>query len=180
MTIRELRILPPFAIGRLGSAPEPMVNYAMEDDPENPLGYRRIAGAPTLIVDPRSGEIRECIDCPEVTFKDGDRIRPVAPFLEVYADVGQGELVPLTLDLLREHGLDAKNVEWRARVANRKVFRRTEDRGDIVSAKTDWFSNHVSHRLTGTSRNFLDGASIDFGGVRYIKPNRDFPGIRRA
>ncbi len=45
MTIRELRILPPFAIGRLGSAKEPLDNYTIEDDPNHPLGFRRIRGA---------------------------------------------------------------------------------------------------------------------------------------
>jgi hypothetical protein len=30
LTIKELRILPPFAIGRLGSASEPMDNYSFE------------------------------------------------------------------------------------------------------------------------------------------------------
>ena len=34
MSITELRILPPFAIGRLGSADRPLDNYTVEDDPE--------------------------------------------------------------------------------------------------------------------------------------------------
>ena len=58
MTIRELRILPPFAIGRLGSAKEPLDNYTIEDDPNHPLGFRRIRGAETLFVDETTGEIR--------------------------------------------------------------------------------------------------------------------------
>ena len=32
MTIRELRILPPLAIGRLGSAPEPLDNYTVDKE----------------------------------------------------------------------------------------------------------------------------------------------------
>ena len=43
-TIKELRILPPFAIARLGSADDPMDNYTIElDAPANqdrPLGYQ--------------------------------------------------------------------------------------------------------------------------------------------
>jgi len=60
LTIKQLRILPPFAIGRLGSASEPMDNYSFDPDidPDHPLGYRRIKAQPTLIVDKRSGEIR--------------------------------------------------------------------------------------------------------------------------
>ena len=33
-TIKELRILPPFAIGRLGSAPDPLDNYTIETEVE--------------------------------------------------------------------------------------------------------------------------------------------------
>jgi hypothetical protein len=76
MTIRELRILPPFAIARLGSAPEPLDNYTIANDPNDPLGFRQIVGAPTLVVDETSGEIREQRVSENVTFKQGDRIRP--------------------------------------------------------------------------------------------------------
>ena len=41
MTIKELRILPPLAIGRLGSAPEPLDNYELEVPEKDPLGFRR-------------------------------------------------------------------------------------------------------------------------------------------
>ena len=61
MTIKALRILPPFAIGRLGSASEPMDNYSfdLDIDPtsEKPLGYRQIKAQPTLIVNENTGEI---------------------------------------------------------------------------------------------------------------------------
>jgi hypothetical protein len=179
MTIRELRILPPFAIGRLGSAAEPLDNYTIEGDRENPLGFRKIVGAPTLVVDETSGEIRERRVSKEVTFKQGGCIRPVAPFLEVFAVVGEDHLEPLTLDLLHRNGLKQTDVSWRTRVANRKIFRRTDDPKDVVSATTDWFSNHAPHRLLGGCRNFIsDDSFIDFGHVRYIKPNDKFPEIR--
>ena len=59
--IKQLKILPPFAIGRLGSADEPMDNYTIDlaaatDEPE-PLGYRKLKPLETLIVGERSGEI---------------------------------------------------------------------------------------------------------------------------
>ena len=55
--IKELRILPPFAIGRLGSAEDPLDNYTIATETEGPLGYRTIVPAETLIVDEASGEI---------------------------------------------------------------------------------------------------------------------------
>ena len=77
MTILELRILPPFAIGRLGSAPEPVDNFAMVESEEHPLDYRRVVPQETLIVDDTTGEIAESRKPDSISFKDADgRIRP--------------------------------------------------------------------------------------------------------
>jgi hypothetical protein len=179
MTIRALRILPPFAIGRLGSAPEPLDNYTIEDDPDHPLGFRRIKGAPTLIVDEATGEIRESRVVPNPDFKQGERIRPVAPFLEVFALTDDDVLKPLTLDLLRRHDVDETKIAWRVVVANRKVVRRTDNEDDLVQADSDWFSHHGPQQLKGHCENFIaPSAFIDFGHVRFIKPTPQFPEIR--
>jgi hypothetical protein len=176
MSITELRILPPFAIGRLGSADRPLDNYTVEDDPENPLGFRRIVGAPTFEINEK-GRITRVHTPKEVVFKDGERIRPVAPFLEVFAVTGRSTLRPLTLELLERHGLAAAHVSWRVEVANRKVARRTGDRRDEVKAEIE-FSDHEPQPLKGTCPHFVAGASIDFGSVRYIRSTTEFPGIR--
>ena len=179
MKIRELRILPPMAIGRLGSADEPVDNYTVEDDPDDPLAFRRIKGEETLVVDEYSGEIREVRTPETVTFKEGGAIKPVAPFLEVFAVTGGGDLVPLDLALLEKTGLTEADVEWRVAVANRKVERRTQDKNDIVSADTGWFSTHDRHQLRGHCGNFVSKESfIEFGHVRYIRPTDAFPEIR--
>ena len=183
MTIKELRILPPFAIGRLGSASEPMDNYSFDlgIDPasEEPLGYRQIKAEPTLIVNENSGEIESERTPATLEFKRSGKIRPVAPFLEVFAVTDNDQLVPLTLDLLREHGLTAEDVSWQVTVCNRKVVRRTEDEHDLVHAKIEWFSNHQNHTLRGKCDHFVaEEASVNFGWVRFIKPNHQFPEIR--
>jgi hypothetical protein len=117
---------------------------------------------------------------PTLTFKQAGRIRPVAPFLEVFAITGDGALRPLTLDLLRRNGLDASRISWRVAVANRKVFRRTNEKRDIVAAKTRWFSDHDPRQLRGFCGNFVRPKTdfIDFGHARFIKPTRQFPEIR--
>src|SRR5262245_46008151 len=125
MTIRELRILPPLAIGRLGSAPEPLDNYTVDDDPDHPLGFRTIKPARTFIVDPATGEITGTHTPESIVFKQEGRIRPVAPFLEVFAVTGDNTLEPLTLELLRKDGLGPNDISWNVVVANRKVRRRT-------------------------------------------------------
>ena len=74
MTISELRILPPFAIGRLGSAKEPLDNYTIENNPDEPLGYRRIVCAETLTVDETTGEIVSKGIPHTIEFKSGGKI----------------------------------------------------------------------------------------------------------
>jgi len=182
MSIRSLRILPPLAIGRVGSAAQPVDNYTLEDDPEHPLGFRRIRGAATLLVDETSGEIREQTVPQDLTFKIDGKIRPVAPFLEVFAVLAKprgDSIEPLDQSLLARLGIATAKIEWRVSVANRKVLRRTGKKHDLVAADTGWFSDHGSHVLQGRCRNFVRAEDfIDFGQVRFIAPNAAFPGVR--
>ena len=178
MTIKSLRILPPLAIGRLGSADEPMANYTIDLDPDQPLGYRAIVPRRTLVVDERSGKIKEISASPAPIFKKDGKIWPVAPFLEVFAVTERDELEPLTARLLQRHGLRVEDISWRVRVANRKVVRRTNDPADLVEAKVK-IENHAIHTLKGHCANFVtENAFVDFGRVRFIKPNKKFPEIR--
>lgn len=184
--IKGLRILPPIAIGRFGSAEEPVDGYTLEDDPDDPLGHRRIAPETTLLVNPVTGAIEEARAAERGDgdaalgrlFKDQEgRIRPVAPFLEVFGLDAEGRLVPLTGSLLAESG--GLELAWRARVANRKVYRRTGDENDIVRADTGWISDHERHELKGHCPNFVsDEAYIGFGHVRFIAPTDRFPEFR--
>jgi hypothetical protein len=180
MTICALRILPPFAIARLGSAPEPVENYTIQKDRDGPLAFRRIVGATTLRVDDTTGEICDSYVPTTVAFRQGRRIRPVAPFFEVFAQIeGEEQLKPLTLELLEDHGLRVDAICWCVRVANRKVMRRTGDDNDLVEADTGWFWDHNVKLLEGHCNNFIArDRFITFGQVRYIRPNRAFPEIR--
>ena len=172
--IRELRILPPLAIGRLGSAPEPLDNFTMVENDEHPLDYRRIVPQETLRVDPKTGAISGSHTPKDITFKDNGRIRPVAPFLEVFARVDRSKTwQPLTVGLLKQHGCTVKDLSWQVSVANRKVGRRTSNPNDAVLAETGWFSSHAPQHLKGHCANFISPKRfIDFGSVRFIKPTR--------
>ena len=187
MTIKALRILPPIAIGRLGSAAEPLVNYEIEGDPQHPLDLHRLKGATTFVVDSATGGIvdsfiPETVSFKEVRTTDGvtsEHIRPVAPFLEVWALVDREKWVPLTTDLLLANSLTPVDVKWQVSVANRKVARRTANPDDEVSAKTAPFSTHTPQRLDGHCPNFISaGQAIDFGRVQYLKPTAQHPEIR--
>ena len=191
MNIRELRILPPFAIGRLGSAKKPQDNYTIDDDPEQPLGYRKIVPVQTLNVDEKTGKIESKTVPDTIVFKIDGKIRPVAPFLEVFAVLENPQekeaspkkedpekLVQLDLELLEKIGASPASIEWRVSVANRKVMRRTENPDDMVVADTGWFSDHEKHVLKGTCNNFVPGGFIDFGHARFIYPEDPFGQIR--
>jgi|GEM_PF-268119 len=179
--IVELRILPPLAIGRLGSAQTPLDNFSIEMDSKETLGYRRIVPAPTLHVDDATGAISSTTVPSSIEFKTKDQqIRPVAPFLEVWArEEGAVDFVPLTVELLSANGLGPQDVEWTVRVENRKVERRTGDPDDRVQAKAGPFTSHDKQALRGTCRNFRTQEHvIAFGNVRYIKPTPSHPEIR--
>src|ERR1022692_211771 len=176
--ITELRILPPLAIARLGSSPTPLENYDLEL-PEDPLGFRTIRPAETLIVDNSSGEVSGSKIPDKIVFRDSDRIRPVAPFFEVFVRIGDGELQPLTIRLLTEYGLSPADVKWSVEAGNLKVFRRTGNEKDRVKAELNSISDHGSHALEGKCNHFVSKDTfLPLGSVRYIRPNGTYPEIR--
>jgi len=178
--IKELRLLPALAIARLGSSLSPMDNYDAVVDPQDPTGYRILRPAETLAVDPAIGEVTGRRIPESVQFRDEHRqIRPVAPFLEVWVRFeDDGPLTPLMKRHLDDLGLSPASVQWRVRVANHKVFRRTRKDDDKVEADTGAFSDHAIKELRGTCNNFKAGKFIPFGAARYIQPNDTFPEVR--
>jgi hypothetical protein len=173
--LQQIRLLPPLAISRLGSSPEPVNNYDLVIPDDQPLGYRRIESAPTLIVDESTGRITAREEKLPVTFKDEQgRIRPVAPFIELW---GRGddedEWVHLTAD-----DLAGAEIRWRVHVANIKAFRRTGDPDDRIEASTGWFDDHTRRELRGESKNFLPDKYIPLGHIQFIDPTSEFPEIR--
>jgi hypothetical protein len=179
MAIQQLRILPPIAIGRLGSAPTPLEAFELQFSEVRPLDFRRIVPRETLQIDPESGAIAGSYVPESIRFKEEDgRIRPVAPFLEVFALIETGNLVPLTLDLLKEEGLSLGALSWSVEVGNIKVFRRTGDPNDKIRASLSGIRDHQSHPLLGKCANFLPGKTLPLGEVRFIRPTPEFPQIR--
>ncbi|MBF4519398.1 hypothetical protein IRZ71_23900 [Flavobacterium sp. ANB] len=186
MKIIELRILPPIAIGRLGESNEPMEAYDLELSKEKPLDYREIVPKTTLSVDPVTGEIK-AHNPVNIKFKEVSslanrkgKIHPVSPFLEVFAvtDQNKDELVPLTEALLVQAGLSLKDISWDVDVANIKIFRRTTDVNDKMTAKITNITSHESKPLLADCNNFLPGKKLPLGSIQYIKPTKDFPELR--
>ncbi|WNG20854.1 hypothetical protein [Cystobacter fuscus] len=179
MAITEIRILPPLAIGRLGDSETPLEAYELRVSEKDPLGYRQIHPEQTLVVNSTTGEIEHSYVPEVIRFKDDGRIRPVAPFLEVFVRRGdEADLVPLTLDILTEEGLSPADVHWSVHVANIKVERRTGQPADRIKAILEPFNDHAAHPLLGRCDNFHPGKTLPLGSVRYIKPTANFPEIR--
>src|SRR2546422_571125 len=112
--IKEIRILPPLAIGRFGSSPEPLENFTVEV--VDPLGFRQIVPAPTLMVDDATGAVTETTPDRKGTVRLRDAkglIKPLAPFLEVWARFEDGGVFePLTKNHLADLKLKPSDLRW--------------------------------------------------------------------
>ncbi len=179
--ILNIRIFPPLAIARLGSSPDPMDNYDLLPA-DDITGYRKLVPAASFQV---SNNTISGIQTPaSVQFRDSNnRIKPVSPFLEVWAileidGVEADEFEQLTKDHLSELGLSDSDLSWRVNVGNLKAFRRTGDSNDKIIASTGPFNNHQTQVLSGECANFKAAKNIPFGNVQYIEPNDNFPELR--
>lgn len=179
--IKEIRLLPALAIGRLGSADEPMHNYDAVL-PVDPNGYRQLKPAETLVIDPMTGSVAGAVTPAAVQFRDGaGRIKPVAPFLEVWARfTDEGPFEPLTITTMAALGLTPSAIKWEVEVANLKMFRRTGDSADRITARLNatQLATYARQELLGRADNFHTVRTISFGYAHAIFPTSEFPEIR--
>lgn len=197
--IRSVFFLPPLAIARLGGAPTPMDNYEWVEDPT-------IHGAARNVIEPRTTlEVRQdgtiWPSMPSLLrFREHGRLRPVAPFLELWATVvygvddpethqaagsappryapGDTRDVPLTQVLLRRAGADLANVAYTVRVGNRKAARRSGVESDAFYASVKvGGQDHDPHPLLahsvpqpGSEPLVLPDYPVPLGSFRVIKP----------
>lgn len=181
MPILELRILPPVAIGRLGAAAEPLDAFDLEVDPDQPMDYRRIVPRPSLKIDPVSGEVARCHVPEKIRFKDENRkIRPVAPFLEVYARTSEQPdvLQALTVQMLQAENLSLDALHWDIDLGNIKIYRRTNNVDDKIHASVQGLKDHQRYAMEGHCSNFYPGKKLPLGFVQFVKPTAEFPEIR--
>lgn len=128
---------PPMAIARVGRSPEPMDAYgwAIDENPHRGV-QTKIVPALSLRLSSETGDghwphklVAEMPD--RITFKDAKgRIRPVAPFFEVWArvqdDDGSIVAVPLTKSLLTARKADLSDLVFTVDAGNRKAQSRTK------------------------------------------------------
>lgn len=116
--------LPPLAVARVGGSDTPLASFNWETGRTITDANRTIiTPAVTLDVLP-DGALRPYLPN-SIHFQDRGRLRPVAPFFELWAMVGEADAVPVTLGLLDKLGLSLESVTYKITVANRKAQRRT-------------------------------------------------------
>jgi hypothetical protein len=185
--IQSVFIDPPIAVARLGGSNAPQDAYLWVESPDPRMdGDTTLFPTWSLTVLP-DGSV-EPNKPSELIFRDGALIRPVCPFFEVWARVGEpggvARDVPLTPKLLAQFGVDPSALTFRIDAHNLKAARRTGKR-DLgfgtfppVEIKGD---NHSPVVLFAVSPPGADPAmipkerNIPLGSVQVLrsKPNPD-------
>jgi hypothetical protein len=132
-TIRSIFINPPIAIARLGGSSVPQDAYLWVKSLD-PRADGETALFPTWSLTVRAdGSALPSVPT-ELILRDGALVRPVCPFLEVWALLGEDgsnpdswREVPLTTSLLAEQGASEANLTFRIDAHNLKAARRTID-----------------------------------------------------
>jgi hypothetical protein len=194
--IRSIFIDPPIAVARLGGSNTPQDAYLWVESPD-PRSDGETTIAPTWSLTVLSDGSVEPKKPDAVVFRDGPLIRPVCPFLELWALMGEPGSAPdtwteapLTPALLAQHGVDESAITVRVDAHNLKAARRTANANlgfgtfPPVEIKGD---NHDSIVLFGVSPAgarppmIPKGRNIPLGSVQIMRsrpnpPNADFSG----
>jgi len=173
-TLVELFFNPPMAIARVGASPTPLDSFEWRTSP-GPHGGVQTTIAPALSFELQAdGRLRPFMPS-EIRFKEDDgRIRPVAPFFELWARLqrpqdGTLEEAPVNLALLHELGLTLRHVAVEVTASNLKAARRTGDWACGFTARAEIAGDdHAAHRLLAFSRHTS-------GQPPLVSPERPIP-----
>ncbi|NRR29846.1 hypothetical protein HSX11_06570 [Oxalobacteraceae bacterium] len=182
--LQEIFVDPPMAIARLGASRIPLDAFVWSEA-AGPRGSDDTTLMPrwTLDVQP-DGTVQPRMP-KRLTFRDGEHIRPLCPFFELWAKVGEAgsdrstwQAVPLTPALLKEFGGAPSDLVLHFNAVNSKAARRRND-PDLrfgtfppVSLRGD---QHAALAISGSSppdaaRPLLqDGRSIPLGSLRFLR-----------
>src|SRR5882724_3399485 len=129
--IQRLFTNPPIAIARLGGSTAPQFAYRWVESP-NPRSKGETTIEPDWSLVVQSDGTVEPRMPTSLAFRDGALIRPVCPFIELWASVGEPgsnpstwREVPVTLDLLTTNQVPLNGLKITVDAKNLKMFRRT-------------------------------------------------------
>ena len=188
---------PPMAIARVGSSREPLDAYtwAIDENPHRGV-QTTIVAAPSLRLKSASGDGSWphllVVETPDrITFKDEkSRVRPVAPFFELWARVqdhdGTVVAVPVTRAFLEARKASLRDLMFTVDAGNRKAQSRTKVSSCAAVAHVvfagDSFKPHRLDAISPLSRGQVPlvrpDAPLPLGTVQTFLPNQDAPDCR--
>lgn len=177
---------PPIAISRLGGSSVPQDAYTWTTSPD-PRSGSDTAVVPTWSLTVLPDGAVEPVKPSALQFRDGQLIRPVCPFFELWALLGEPGSDPadwreaaITPDLLAQHGANLGSLAFRLDAKNLKAARRTLDPAlaygtfDPVELRGD---DHVPHPIlavsppNATTPMIPLGRNIPLGSFQVLKPS---------
>jgi Ferritin-like len=152
----EIFFLPPMAVARLGSGPTPLDSFCWAENPA-PHAQSDTVIMPTVsLTVADDGSVTPHLPS-SIVFKDENgRIRPVAPFFELWAKLqcSDGEIreKPFTLGMMADFNLSLGDIRYEIVSANRKAARRAQYAPAAFIARLSVAGNdHCRHELRGGS-----------------------------
>jgi hypothetical protein len=137
----EMFFLPPIAVARVGGSDNPLEAFEWDSDVSTHGAHQTVI-KPTVTLDVAAdGSVRTYI--PNVIrFRDGNQLRPAAPFFELWLRVESGENGEkreerATPALLAQLGASLDNLQFNVTVANCKAQRRTGSPACSFIARVD-------------------------------------------
>jgi hypothetical protein len=190
-TIQAIFINPPIAVARLGGSNTPQDAYIWVESPDpRQDGDTSIVPTWSLTVRPDATVAPEMPT--ELTFRDNTLIRPVAPFFELWALLGESgsppdtwREAPLTPDLLKRFGADPSAITVQIDAHNLKAARRTKNSalgfGTFPPVEIRGDDNQPAVLLgvspPGTKRPMIPaGRNIPLGSVQVLRSRANVPG----
>jgi hypothetical protein len=183
--IQELFCDPPIVIARLGGSTTPLASYTWTDPP-NPRADSTTVVVPDWSFNVLPDGTLEPFKPVSIEFRDGNLIRPVCPFIEIWARVGDPGSdrstwrdEPLTSTLLSREGADESALRFVIEARNAKAARRRQDANLMfgtfppVEIRGD---QHMPVPLRATSPPFAaqpmipPDRPIPLGSVQVIRP----------
>lgn len=182
--ICALFCVPPIVVARLGGSTTPMAAYRWQA-PADPRTRGETVIAPDWTLEVLADGSVDPVMPAAIAFRDGDLIRPVCPFVEVWARVGDPAQSSadwreerLTPALLAEDGCTLADLRFTIDARNLKAARRTR-RPELgigtVPALVVAGDDHTGHRVEGRSPAgptpmIPNGRPIPLGRVQVMRP----------
>lgn len=175
VVVRELYFLPPLALARVGASDTPLESFRWATDPSIGGVHRTvIEPAVTLSVDADGAAFPYIPNA--IRFRDGDDLRPAAPFFELWARtyevVDGGPRIsdqPVNLALLARLGASLQGLRYRLTVGNKKAERRTS------WPAAGFFSQVDVHGDDHARKPLLARSPFNSGETPLVDPARPIP-----